>query len=81
MSPNSNVGTGDVYYRSTTNMILLIQAAHDINSAFNGVNFMPDYLLIATWFKVGYFRGNTDKVRQIPTKLEKFYSLCYFFPL
>ena len=72
VSPNSDVGTGDVYYRSTTNMTLLIQAAQDINSAFNGANFMPDFLLIATWFKVGHFRGNTDKVGQIPTKLENF---------
>ena len=53
---------GYVYYDETNNETLLNQTAQDINLAFNGVNFMPVYALIVTWFKVSYRAGNTDEV-------------------
>jgi len=56
-------GTGDIYYRQTTDRSLLARATREIRAAF------PEYhhnditnLFIATWHSVGYFRGNTDKV-------------------
>ena len=59
-------GTGDVYYRQTTNRTLLVQVASDLQSSF------PEYqnltitnLLIVTWDSVGYYDMNTDKVSYI----------------
>ena len=59
-------GTGDVYYRQTTNRTLLVQVASDLQSGF------PEYqnltitnLLIVTWDSVGYYDMNTDKVSYI----------------
>ena len=55
-------GVGNVYYRITANQTLLNQAAQTINSTFGDTDFMPQYLMITTWFQIGYFRRNNDKV-------------------
>ena len=55
-------GIGNVYYRLTTNQTLLNQAAQTINNAFGETSFIPQYLVVATWFQVGYYHNKTDKV-------------------
>ena len=56
-------GTGDIYYRQTTDPSLLDRSTREIRAAF------PKYehnnmtnLFIATWHAVGYSNRNTDKV-------------------
>ena len=63
-------GTGDIYYRQTTDRSLLARATSEIRTAF------PEYdhnnitnLFITTWHAVGYSNGNTDKVHIL-------YHLC-----
>jgi len=57
-------GTGDIYYRQTTDPSLLARATSEIRTAFsNSQNLTIQNLLIATWYKVGYFSQNSDKVR------------------
>ena len=55
-------GIGNVYYRITTNQTLLNQVAQTINNAFGETSSVPQYLVVATWFQVGYFRRKIDKV-------------------
>ena len=55
-------GIGNVYYRTTTNQTLLYQAAQTINNIFGETSFIPQYLVVATWFQVGYFERKSDKV-------------------
>ena len=56
-------GTGQVYYRQTNDSILLARAANDIQSVSLSENVVITNLFIVTWNAVGYFSGNTDKVR------------------
>ena len=56
-------GIGQVFYRETTDPSLLLEASFNINDVF------PDLapvsltsLFIATWFYVGYFDNNVDRV-------------------
>jgi len=56
-------GIGEVFYRHTTDPILLKRATNEIRIAF------PQYfyvtmksLFIATWYKVGYYERHSDKV-------------------
>ena len=56
-------GTGQIFYRQSTNASLLIRATNEIRAALpasQGVNIQN--LLIATWNNVGYYYYNTDKV-------------------
>ena len=55
-------GLGNVYYRVTFDQALRNDAAQIINNAFIMSSFMPQYLVIVTWFEVGYFRQLGDKV-------------------
>ena len=56
-------GTGNVYYRQTTDPILLARATSEIRTAFpESSNVTIINLLIATWNRVGYYLRNTDKV-------------------
>ena len=57
------IGTGDIYYRQTTDPSLLARATSEIRAAF------PEYehnvmtnLFITTWHAVGYYNRNADKV-------------------
>lgn len=54
-------GLGNVYYRLTIDQALRNDAAQIINNAFIS-NFMPQYLVIVTWFEVGYYQQRGDKV-------------------
>ena len=56
-------GTGEIFYRQTTNTNLLVRATNEIRAAFpasQGVTIQS--LLIATWSNVGYYYYNRDKV-------------------
>ena len=54
-------GLGNVYYRLTIDQALRNDTAQIINNAFMS-SFMPQYLVIITWFEVGYFQQLGDKV-------------------
>lgn len=54
-------GLGNVFYRWSTDQVLLNEAAQIINSAFMS-SFMPQYIAIVTWFEVGYYDRHGDKV-------------------
>ncbi|XP_065894648.1 sushi, nidogen and EGF-like domain-containing protein 1 [Dysidea avara] len=53
-------GTGNVFYRQTTNSSLLARATSEIRTAFQN-NITITNLVIATWDAVGYFEINDDK--------------------
>ena len=57
-------GTGNVFYRQTTNDTeLLSKAAYEIQEAFAEFHeFAPTMLFIATWDGVGYYNSQTDLV-------------------
>ena len=56
-------GTGDIYYRQTTDPSLLARATSEIRAAFPmSFNNTISNLLIATWDRVGYYNNGTDKV-------------------
>ena len=57
-------GIGNIYYRQTTDPSILTRATSEIKAAFPmSQNVTIKNLLIATWYKVGYFVENADKVR------------------
>ena len=54
---------GRVFYRQTTEPSLLARATSEITSAFNATqNITITALVIATWYTVGYFELNANKV-------------------
>lgn len=53
--------TGSVYYRETTESILLSRAMYEITLAYGGTVSISS-LFIATWDKVGYAPNGFDKV-------------------
>ena len=56
-------GTGQVFYRQTTDPSLLARATSEIRVAFNeSQNVTIRNLLIATWERVGYYFQKFDKV-------------------
>jgi len=56
-------GTGRVFYRQTTDPSLLARATSEIRAAFsNSQHVTIKHLLIVTWYRVGYYDGNFDKV-------------------
>ena len=55
------IGTGNIYYRQTTDPSLLTRANSEIRAAFpESLNISS--LLIATWNRVGYYFQHTEKV-------------------
>ena len=69
--------SGDIYYRQTTDPSLLARATSEIRSALpSSQNVTITNLLIATWDRVGYYRGNTDKVLYA-----SMYFYYYYHPL
>ncbi|XP_065894659.1 sushi, nidogen and EGF-like domain-containing protein 1 [Dysidea avara] len=55
-------GTGNVFYRQTTDPSLLARATSEIRAAFpRSINVTITNLVIATWDAVGYFSLNIDK--------------------
>ena len=62
-------GTGDIYYRQTTDPSLLARATSEIKAAFpDSLDLTITNMFIATWDRVGYYYRNTNKV-----------SLCVIF--
>jgi len=56
-------GTGNVFYRQTSNSILLTRATSEIRRAFaESQNVTITNLVIETWDAVGYFDEHADKV-------------------
>ena len=57
-------GTGQIYYRESSDQNLLNKATTDIISIFPEFSgsFSASRLFIATWDRVGYFNSNTDLV-------------------
>ena len=55
-------GTGNIWYRSTLDPVLLEKAKNDIPMVLSGPNFNLTWLFIATWDHVGYYNTKTDKV-------------------
>ena len=56
-------GTGQVFYRQTTDPSLLARATTEIRAAFsNSQNVAITNLLIVTWDNVGYYYRKSDKV-------------------
>ena len=59
-------GIGEVYFKESRNETLLNKANEIIQkstSQSRGLSrYEPTWILIATWFKVGYFSSHTDKV-------------------
>ena len=59
-------GTGEVYFMESRDETLLTKANDIIKkseSQSRGLSrYEPTWILIATWFKVGYFSSHTDKV-------------------
>ena len=60
-------GIGDIYFKETNDSSLLAEANDVIQSATTqsrGLSrFKPRWMLIATWYNVGYFSTHTDMVR------------------
>lgn len=59
-------GIGDIYFRTTTDDCLLSLAREIIQRGTCQVNevsrFKPKWLLIATWYQVGYYKAHTNLV-------------------
>ena len=56
-------GTGEIFYRQSTDPSLLARATSKIQAAFPASeNVTIESLVIVTWDKVGYYDSNTDKV-------------------
>ena len=72
-------GTGDIYYRQTTDSGLLARANSEIQKAFPAAEDVSiQNLLIATWDRVGYYPQQTDKVRIIDAiALQKFQNRTF----
>ena len=73
-------GTGQVFYRQTTDPSLLARATSEIRAAFSdSQNVTITNLLVATWSEVGYFFRNTDKVTMVYCTLHYWKMLVMFF--
>ena len=56
-------GTGQIFYRQSTDPSLIARATSEIQAAFPASeNVTIESLVIVTWDKVGYYDSNTDKV-------------------
>ena len=60
---------GTVWYREEHGYEMLKKAEKDVEWAFPGTRFQPNWLFIATWENVGYYNQKTDKVSE--------YHSCY----
>ena len=70
-------GTGEIYFKETIDEDLLIRATAVIKRATYQAaglsRFTPKWMLIATWYQVGYFSSHTDLV------IIKFYIFCFTY--
>ena len=59
-------GTGQIFYRQTTNTSLLDRVSRQLQTTFPlSLNVTITNLFIATWDAVGYYDMQTDKVNQL----------------
>ena len=56
-------GTGNIYYRQTTDPSLLARTTSEIRAAYAMSQALTN-LFIVTWDAVGYYNQQTDKVRK-----------------
>ena len=54
-------GTGKIFYRQTSDLNLLAKASHEIRRGMSQ-NVVVTNLVIVTWYEVGYYFENRDKV-------------------
>ena len=70
------MGTGEIWYRETRNSTVLNRAREEILEAFtNYLSFQPEFAIITTWDKVGYFDSQTDLVSCDQFKLVKTFGI------
>ena len=56
-------GAGVVYYRETTSSAIVSKVAQDVQLAFpDQPPFTAKSVVIVTWYQVGYYEENDDKV-------------------
>ena len=56
-------GIGSVYYRETSNASIISTVASHVSNAFPSQSpFYATSVVIATWYRVGYYNVHTDKV-------------------
>ena len=55
-------GTGTIFYRQTSDFNLLTKASYEIRQSGMSQNVVVTNLVIATWYKVGYYDEKIDKV-------------------
>ena len=56
-------GNGSVYYRETSNASIISTVASHVSNAFPSHSpFYATSVVIATWYRVGYYDEHTDKV-------------------
>ncbi len=57
---DTNVNSGRVFHRETTDGSLLNRATQDVRDAFvNAQAFSAAWLFVTTWYNVTYFGGNS----------------------
>ena len=58
-----SLDTGTVYYRNTAETYVLMKAENDVRAAFAlHSDFSPTSAIVCTWYRVGYYDQNVDKV-------------------
>lgn len=72
-------GIGEIYFKETTDHNLLSKANDVIQDATHQAaglsRFKPSWMLIATWYKVGYFSSHTD---QVTSYVAKHIAICSY---
>ncbi|XP_075046985.1 uncharacterized protein LOC142107450 [Mixophyes fleayi] len=58
----NNQIAGDIYFRQSTDPVLLYRATSDIRAYFHHLNFTAQWVFVATWDSVAYFGSATNKV-------------------
>ena len=70
-------GTGQVFYRQTTDPDLLDRATSEIRAAYPAYKYFNiTHLFIATWDRVGYFSRHSYKVQYVAMSV-----YCYYISM
>ena len=69
-----------IYWRVDSSMATRRDLSSKTTAYLSDRNFFPSWVIVATWYKVGYYNNNTDKLNtfQIALACEK-YRYCYAF--
>ena len=54
-------GTGNVWYRTTTEPGVVLRVANEVKNHF-GITFLAIETVVVTWDHVGYYSAKSDKV-------------------